>query len=173
MINVERLTLIFGTDHRYQHGSNELSEKQHRAFRLKLSSISASCGVRAIAEENSLQAVHEQDRDRSVVAEVAEMLHLSHRYCDPEHKKRAELGISQKCAIRASAARGSWPENRVREEIKLSHNRREAHWVEQLRELDQWPVLFICGADHSQTFCSVLHEHGINADIVEYQWSAE
>ena len=47
--------------------------------------------VRAIAEEMSPEALDGQQE--STCKHIADTLHLSHRYCDPNSAKRKELGI--------------------------------------------------------------------------------
>ena len=163
---------LFGTDHRYQRRSSDFSEVQHKAFIQKLDDVCDAKLVEAIAEECSLEALKENNIDESVPEIFSKKNGIVHKYCDPNREKRANLNISQENDIRASAIFNNWSEDKIQEEILLSHNRRESYWMDMLYKLNQWPVLFICGADHVQSFSHVLRNNDIDVEIIECDWSA-
>jgi len=48
---------------------------------------------------------------------------------------------------------------------------REHYWLEQLQEFNRWPVLFICGAEHSLPFFDLLQANNIDAILLAKDWS--
>jgi hypothetical protein len=51
--------------------------------------------------------------------------------------------------------------------------RREEIWIEELRCLDVFPVLFIFGSDHVDTFTDLLLKSGFQPFIVARAWKAK
>jgi hypothetical protein len=85
---------------------------------------------------------------------------------------RSNLDIQQENDIRASTWSESEPldELEIQERIKESMRAREHYWLEQILALDTWPVLFVCGANHSRSFCELLQTKDIGGVLVAADW---
>jgi len=128
--------------------------------------------VRAVAEEMSAEALAEKSCPVSIPMQVASALNLPHRLCDPNRAQRASLGIQQENDIRISVFPSVLPESEVSARVAESHGKRERHWLEQLRSLDTWPVLFVCGADHVASFSRLLEAEGLGTHIAAEDWAS-
>lgn len=167
---MSHMVLVLGTDHRFQRRSPEFTEPQHQQFAAYVSTTVKVNGVAALAEENNLQALAEADVTESTVEVIAHELGLKHRYCDPDMKTRAELGIRQENQIRISAFPERLAEEEVQRRLEESMRDRERYWLSELREFNAWPVLFICGADHSLPFLNLLRMNKLDAVLVAQDW---
>lgn len=169
---MKRTVLVLGTDHRFQRRSPDFSEAQHQRFAAYVSAAASSHGVVALAEENNIEALAEAGISRSTVEALAHELGLKHRYCDPDMKLRAKLGLLQENQIRISAFPIRLSEAEVQRRLCESLRAREAYWLSQLVEFDSWPVLFVCGADHSLPFLSLLQASAYDAELLAQDWGA-
>jgi hypothetical protein len=163
---------VLGTDHRYQTRDAIFAEAQHGAFEQYVTQACRAYGIRAIAEENNTQALAEQSVEESVPQRIAYTLGLTHQHCDPDRAMRAQLGILQENDIRAQAFFKRWSEAIVQEKLVASHRMRERYWLQQLNALNVWPVLFVCGADHSMSLLSILPEHDLQAELIASDWGS-
>jgi len=161
-----RNVAIIGTSHNYQLPGNTL-EVEFRHF------VEHACDVfevRAIAEEMSLEASAQKHVSQSLCEQIAIAKGIAHRYCDPNNEQRQALQIRQEQDIRFDAFLYDWDQEREEHEIRVTHSIREHHWLNQLLELNCWPALFVCGANHIECFRSALHSSDLHADVVAADW---
>lgn len=143
------IVYLLGTCHEYQLGSRPLSgssDEDFAEFRKLLHGYIESHAIRSVAEEMSLEALkkHLATGD-SLPCLLAEELGLIHRYCDPDQATRKVRSI-------------------------VTPQQREAYWIEQLRLIPIFPVLFIVGADHIESFARLLSESGFQPVKLENDW---
>jgi len=169
---MSRTALVLGTDHRYQTRDTDFAEVQHNAFAQFVAETCRAYGICAIAEENNTQALAEASVEESVPQRIAHTLGLTHQHCDPDRATRTKLGIRQENDIRAQAFLERWSETVVQEKLEASHRARERYWLQQIIALNVWPVLFVCGADHSTSLLSLLPEHDVQVELVANDWGA-
>ena len=165
--------LVLGTDHRFQRRSLDFSEEQHQQFAAYISATVSANGVAALAEENNIAALVEANASQSTIEVIARKLRLKHRYCDPDMKVRAKLGILQENQIRISAFPEQISEAEVQRRLEESLRAREVYWLSELVEFNSWPVLFVCGANHSLPFLNLLQRKDFNAELLARDWRAE
>lgn len=171
---MSRRVLVLGTDHGFQRRSNEFTELQHRQFALYVLTIAKENGVAALAEENNPQALEEACIAESTVQAIARDLGLRHRHCDPDGKTRHALDIRQENYIRImSKIPNELPEADIQQQVWESMRARERYWLSQLLEFNTWPVLFICGADHSLPFLDLLGKEDLDAVLVSKDWGTQ
>lgn len=145
---VKQEVIPFGTSHTMQLGKAANSD----AFAARLREPCAEFGVRATGEEMNSEALEMRGAPGTIGALAAKSLGMNHDVCDPSSADRERLGITNVGDIELHAALDHWPreqfEARIAEHCKI----REAYWLARLREADTWPVLFICGANHADSF---------------------
>jgi len=73
---------------------------------------------------------------------------LPHCYCDPDAATQTQLNITE-------------------------DPQREQYWINELTRFDTFPVLFILGSDHVESFNTLLVECGFQPFIVERNWQPE
>lgn len=145
--------IIVGTSHSIHIASRKLMPFLERLCR--------NFAVSAVAEEMSEDALLESNCTASIPMQMANALRLPHRFCDPNTAERARLGIRQQNDILISAFLGNLSETEVAVRLADSHAKCESYWLAQLRDLNLWPVLFVCGANHVDTFFNLLRHEDI------------
>ena len=158
------MVIVVGTSHTIQ--TTDLTLQPY------LESLVQKFNIRAVAEEMNEMALAERNCTESIPRQVASVLQIPHRFCDPNRAERVQLGILQENDIRISAFPSSLPEAEVAKRVAESHAKRERYWLEQLRSLNLWPVLFVCGADHVTSFRQLLTAEGVAVHIAAEDWSA-
>lgn len=173
-----RTAHIIGTDHVFQFGAGvkfgdrTCTAEQGRKFREFLLSVSREREICAIAEELSPAALEELNRTESVPCTVAASLSLAHCYCDPNRIERIALEIAEDTAVEASGQLQRKSPEQIEALIQQEWRKREAHWLTKLNELNSWPVLFVCGASHVNSFVELLSSNGIDTGLVVECWDA-
>jgi hypothetical protein len=135
--------------------------------------VTATCqqeGVKAIAEEMSVEALEQHGVHQSICHQVADTLHLGHRYCDPSSQEREALGVVGESDIKMQGFFANWEPQQVEAAIRKSYALRECYWLDQLLQLDTWPALFICGANHTEAFRALLQANGMVVRVLFTRW---
>lgn len=160
------MIIIVGTSHTIQTTDLEL-----KPFLTRLNQEFKVC---AVAEEMSEETLAEKGCTASIPMQVASVLHLPHRFCDPNREERAELNIRQENDIRAQAflSNPTLSEPEIQKLIAESYVKREQYWFERLRDLNLWPALFICGADHVKSFSQLVKQQGVAAHVAAKDWAS-
>jgi hypothetical protein len=158
------MIIVVGTSHTIQ-----TAEPRLKVF---LEELCRKFSVRAISEEMFEEALAEMDCAESIPMQAAKALQIAHKFCDPNMSKRTELGIFQENQIRVQnwISNSQLSESEIAELVIVSHVKREQYWLEQLRSLNVWPVLFICGANHVTSFCQLVKQQGFVVHIAAEDW---
>ena len=160
--------VLMGTAHRIQLGLAGDVE----SFEKRLTALCQTFKVRAIGEEMSTAALAAQDVARTIGAKVAQNLNLPHIYCDLPLLERRRLGISTVQEIQHQAHVDMWSKDQLADRLSEHFASVERYWLEQLRQLNTWPVLYVCGANHVASFAQVLQNDGFVCSIAETDWGA-
>ena len=122
-----------------------------------------------------IKKVLERWEGKSVAQKVAAELGLKELlFCEPDSEQRKLLGIEDERLIeleRDFERRISADEAKRR--IRESRTKREHYWLKRLREKvpkSEYPVLFICGAEHVDTFSKLLEENDFNVTCICKDW---
>jgi hypothetical protein len=169
MAGVVRTAWIVGTSHDYQRARSDCGRSGTGEFRTALTAIATQKEIRAIAEEMSHEGLH--GADDSVCRQVASALGVPHRYCDPSSQERAALGIAEDDRIRMSGHLSGRDPRAIEEDVRASFARREGLWADCVMDLDAWPLLFVCGANHAEPFRQRLQAFGIEARVLVENWA--
>ena len=129
--------------------------------------------MKAIAEEMSIEALEDYGVRRSIGQQVADALHIAHRYCDPSRQEREAHGIFQENDIRMAGFHANSEPHEVEAAIQDAFAMRELYWLAHVLQLDTWPVLFICGANHTEAFRDLLQADGIVVHVLFPRWQPQ
>ena len=159
------MVILVGTDHTLQ-----TTRLQLKAY---LEGLCRKFNIRAIAEEMNAEALSDLNTVSSIPQRVAGVLRIPHRYCDPNRAERAKLDIRQENDIRKQAflSNAALSESEIAACVAESHAKREQYWLMQLRNLNAWPVLFVCGADHVASFSELLALENISVHVAVEDWA--
>ncbi len=164
-----RKIILVGTAHSYQclgYGADEYVGQ----FRGLLCPICKVHGVRAVAEEYCEANVTRVGASESVAQSVCCEMGLSHQFSDASEEVRKQLGIIGVQEIRLIGFHKNWTVDTIKAAIREDNAKREGYWLKRLLELNIWPAIFICGADHCDSFAELLRESGIQVTVAVADW---
>ena len=161
-----KTVLLVGTRHDYQCPGNSGSEK----FRSLIAATCQDQDIKAIAEEMSLDGLVPYGDKQSICEQVADSFRIQHRYCDPSIEEQKKLGIKQPGKSGPSDFSFNPDRHDIDPELGASDAIRERHWLKHLLKLDAWPVLFVCGANHTESFPALLRANGMVVRVLFINW---
>lgn len=166
---LNRAAYIVGTSHRIQCGVKQIgiSKEIIRAFQSEITKICRQYGIRRVCEEMSEDGLREHGVAETICCQVARKSGIEHRYIDLGRECRSYLSLND-----LPPDWVLWSENS--EEVKqfrntfgnLIHQVRERIWVARILFGESWPVLFICGAEHTDPVHRLLNEFDIESEIL-------
>lgn len=169
---IQTMVIVVGTRHSIQAGADSSYRAASEDLKSFLESLCRTYDVQGVAEEMSTEALAEKKCSASVPMRLANFLGLEHRLCDPERSERDRLGICQENDIRAQAFSQNWSEAKISSSLVESHTKREQYWLGKLRNLNRWPVVFVCGADHVDSFCALLEQEAFSVHVAAKDWTS-
>jgi hypothetical protein len=144
---------LIGVNHKYQIGPHgvvrvDASDEDFEEFAKLIRAAVESHSIRGVAEEMSVPALRKHFvNGPSFPCELAAKIGLPHRYCDPEPKMQEALNIK-------------------------SSKQREDFWLQEIKRFNIFPLLFILGADHVDSFEALLTESGMQPIVVAPNWDS-
>jgi hypothetical protein len=165
---------IIGTHHKHQFGPCTVfntTEQACKTFALYLKEQCQSLSIRTLAEEMSIDVRKKWDLSQTVPESVAFDLDLDHADCDPDEKERSHLGIQGEGAIKMNGLFHRQSKEIVQENIQHDNDKREYEWIRRLSQLQNLPVLFVCGYDHPSSLLKKARECGLSAQIIVEKWT--
>ena len=169
---MDQKIFIFGTSHEYQRPDPELATHQIMMFEREMIKLCSKYSIRAISEENSLEAQEEIGLNHSLPYNIAKSLKIAHQYCDPDRAKRNKLGIRQETEIQISQFPDDVGEDYLKNEIAKSHQHREGYWLKEIVQQNLWPTLLVCGACHVKSVDCQAIGIGLKVQVLHKDWSA-
>ena len=160
---------LIGVDHSVQWNDKLSLTKDFKHY---LAQKIKELKIGLIAEEFSQEAIEINGVKKTTTQEVTNSFNIQHKLCDPDSKKRKELGIllreevQKKLKIRGPVFFNSEQDKRINKELKKYHFIREQFWVDQIKDELFATILFVCGADHLKSFQSLLLRSGYNTTIL-------
>jgi len=170
---------LIGTSHSFQLRTPKAPLKPaEKTFKSLLNNAVLQHAVRLIGEEMSIEKVGAM---QSICKEVSDELGIAHCYCDPDTIERAALGISncdENLILAQILTRCSSGQRITREEAEKEtaqvmrpwYKKREKEWLHRLLTHNQFPVLFICGANHVSFFRDLAISHDLSVTILHHDW---
>lgn len=160
--------VLVGASHKYQTGFAKVEVIEQ--FTHLLHSLCYEHGVTSIAEEMNQAALTEAGVTESVAGAIATELKLTHQLSDPLPEIRQQLGIRAENDIQAQGFINNWTQAQIEFEVRKSLDAREQYWLGQLKILNSWPLLFVCGANHSESFSALLRSCGFEVLVSVADW---
>jgi hypothetical protein len=165
------MVVIAGTNHLIQMAIGAGNIRAAKGLYAFLTALCREYAVCTVAEEMSAEALAQCKLTWSVPMQVAESLHIRHRFCDPDGAERRRLGVAEdESILRAMTAVQGMSERETESRVAVERAKRERYWLDQLRTLNRWPCLFVCGADHVSSFRKLLEIDGIVAIVAARDW---
>lgn len=170
---MQKVVILLGTQHPLQEASPRLSNAVLDDFRTHILKLCQTHQARSIAEEMSLQVVHEWRRPprNSIPHDVAQELGIFHQYSDPNQVERDALGIQSvetDLARRIALGLPKTPQAELLKREQEEFIKREEEWFRRISGLDRWPMLFVCGINHVPTFSAKLQACGFSVHSLPY-----
>lgn len=162
-----RLFLI-GTSHTLQCGSPEVDPVKVIAFESEVRRICADARIARIVEEMSECGLKYQQVKSTIGARVALELGLAHQHVDMEPSERASLSLDDSTMLNIVMNYG-FPDGggSFREAFDaLRDSVRERCWIGRMLSRKEWPALFVCGADHTDSIQSLWQSLGLPITVV-------
>jgi hypothetical protein len=178
---------IIGTIHSVQVWSDakrhntsfDASKEMMMAFENYLEETAKSLNANMIAEEACEEWILKHGQGASSVAkDVAIRSGIGHLFCDPDSQERRSIGLKvgpelTEYVRKVAADTGRQFDEVYREEREKGFAPREAIWIERLynHEPNNRTLIFVCGADHVETFRSALDARQIMAEVYCRDWT--
>ena len=165
-----REVFILGTSHKLQCGDAECGVDNIALLEKEIRRILSEYGIGRIAEEMSDDGLRESAGDKAsgtVCQRIAGDDVPVHHFVDLDVKERACLSLSPDDidAFMFKHSTREWA--RVRKALnKLCGEVRERVWVARILSRDEWPVLFVCGADHAVSVSELFERIGVQATVI-------
>lgn len=175
-----RKIYLIGTKHKYQYGARAknkfddiCTESEETAFCAYVNSVVKRFDIQVIAEELNHQGLEWATVEQSVLEAVASSLNIPHRFCEPNTHERGLLDIeADESVIHDRAWREALSDSAKETLIRFWFLKREMVWLQRLIGLDQWPVLYICGCNHVQSFQKLIATQEILCEVVCEKWDS-
>lgn len=170
--NAIKRVVLLGTWHQYQEGTapTECIDR----FRQLQVNLCQEHSARAIAEELSKENLDRKGISESTSHKVAAQLMLNHQYADPGPTVRKALGIQDESDVLSDYTVEELDDPSTKAELdsrlRVEYAKRERYWMEQITGLNCWPLLFVCGADHTQPFFDLLSANQFDVQIAIGEW---
>ncbi len=161
---------LIGTYHEFQAPDGTRSENDITDFKDLLRRSCRQFGICAMAEEMNMEALGQRSLNISTCKQIAEELRIAHRYCDPEFNQRTALGIIEEADIHIQQFREGFDDTEKARRIRCEYAKRERHWLTNLLTLRIFPILYVCGANHVESFESLLTARGLRCLTLNERW---
>jgi len=162
-----RMIYLIGVKHKIQYSKSPNSEETEsqtnarNSFKEYIWELITTKKPALVAEEFNEQVL-EYLKSNSHVKEIADELNVEHRFCEPSSDERVEMGVP-----------GMGYEGVSDEDIEKFHKLREEFWMGKITENIGGDVLYICGANHIQSFKFLLESNNHNVVILEEYYAKE
>jgi hypothetical protein len=164
---------IIGVSHDVQHkklGAPDLPD--HKTYRACLSNAIALFRPVLVAEEFNAEGHADNE---FVTKTTANSFDVEHRFCDPDEEARIEIGCLRESDWIRHLFMYSEPRLSDEECRKQGHAKwigkswppREQFWLDQLRDVVDKDVIFVCGNGHVENFIKLLTRNGIESTVTK------
>jgi hypothetical protein len=170
---------IIGISHRAHLKDRFAPETEtQREYRACIERALAEIKPALVAEELSEYALAKRSKEKGAEQEsltklIADAAQIEHRFCDPDDAAREKMGYEEGSylAFRLAMEDGSLSNAEINRrgyaiEAGKYWPRREKYWLEQLGDVKDKNVIFVCGDAHVEGFQKLLKKNGIESSVV-------
>lgn len=170
-----RKVILLGTKHPLQEG------KLTSDFSVHIKELCKTHSIKAIAEE--------MNENISIANMLSKKEVLSYKNIEANPEERKTLGIEDRIDIifrmlckydindwDTQFNNNTLPPEALSEynaDMQETNRQREDEWLKRIKELDTYPVLVICGANHHAPFSKLLSESGFEVTEEDERWGCE
>ena len=163
---------VLGTSHPLQCGVAECGADRIDLLDQEIRRALSEHGIRRIVEEMSEDGLRERLGEEAAQETVCQRVardSIPVQFVDLGRKERACLSLSDDnigCFVFENVEDHSEQE-RVRESFHdLCGDVRERVWVARVLSCGEWPVLFVCGADHVDSVGRLFERVGVQVTVI-------
>lgn len=142
--------ILIGTDHSYQCGTQ--GGQSAVEFRDALRSLAVAESAKAIAEEMCKGGLINYGVSETLGAEICRELGITSRLCDDIPGGREALppyeGVLLEFVRGGDMSAQEIYQANQNAKFEFLQRAREQFWLTEILQLNMWPLIFICGADH-------------------------
>lgn len=142
------------------------------SFAAELRNICQTHRIARIAEEMSKAGLKHQGVKRTIGAQVAKTLGIAHHHVDMEPKERAMLSLDNGPMLNIAIHRG-FPDGggKFRDAFNaLGDEVRERCFIGRILAKREWPALFICGSDHTDSVARLWRSLQLPLVVVHHDY---
>jgi hypothetical protein len=133
-----------------------------------------------VAEEFSEHALRKLSKDthqehESITRYIAQSCGIAYRACDPDDVARKKMGYVEGSDLALSIAMSEDGNGLSNSEINSRGFAievanywplREAYWLQQMTDVLDKDVIFVCGDAHIESFCELLKRKGVEPQVL-------
>jgi hypothetical protein len=168
---MNRVAYILGTNHIYQRADESCEPRAVDAFREYMDRVCQAHRIKAIGEEMSISVLRDFNRTESIPEKFATTHGKCHKYCDPDSAEQQRLGIRGDQCVRYHVRDHNLSQEQIKQLLLVEDSKRERYWLCKVKELNVWPLLFICGSDHVRSFAQLLSTVATAVHVAHENWS--
>lgn len=158
---------VLGTSHPIQCGTDGIGPTTVSAFEGELRRVCEDFGIRRIAEEMNQIGLKRYGVTRTVGQRIAEDNGTEHHCIDLDPQDREPLSLDDGVMLGIAMGQYGVDAGRFRDAFSvLWSDVRERAWIGRLLASNQWPVLFICGSNHSGSIERLWRSLGLPVTVV-------
>jgi hypothetical protein len=165
---VDVALFLIGTSHTLQCASPGVDRAKVEAFESEVRRICAEARIARIVEEMSKAGLKHHEVECTIGARVALDLGLLHQHVDLEPTERAALSLDDGPMLNI-VLNHDFPDGGGsfrRAFNALGNSVRERCWIGRMLSRKEWPALFVCGSDHTDSIKSLWQSLGLPITIV-------
>jgi len=167
---MEKVVYLLGTTHEYQGGKHRLNappptKEEFDQFKKYVVQQCVSLSIQAIGEELRKENLV-NGRLKSTLLEVCNGNNIKHKYCDPDDEWQKKAGIEPFLYQRKQESPAEFDSRDFENDKK-----REPYWLLKIQELNLFPMLFVCGALHIDSFSYLLKGDGFTPKVINNCWA--
>jgi len=161
--------VLIGTRHSIQRGT-----KKNDNFKDFIKELCTKYKIKAIAEEID-------NENKYIAQNVSTEFGIKYKIIEPTPEEKKKLQIEEEYHIIYELSNRydieDWDKQytndalppkvleEYKERLKKTYKQREKVWMKKILQLNTWPLLIICGSDHSQSFCELLTS--LSIDVIK------
>lgn len=164
--------VVVGTKHSIQRG-----ERYSNEFKSYLFYLIEKHNIDAIAEEiddNAIYIAQQMCNDLKIIHKVIEPNSSTYTQLGIEHVHEIIYDFMNEYDLEEAPNEDNCSKNVLEDynkRVQKTYRQREIVWLKRIINLDTWPLLVICGADHFEHFCNLLAANSICVNKESTNWN--